>query len=97
MSVSAAQVKDLRERTGAGMMDCKRALAEVGGDMEDHAWFAGYVPTKAPRLAFVVVLEHAGSGGRTAGPVARQLVQAIRSTGLIGETAAVSVNRRHDR
>lgn len=75
----------------------KTGTAEVGGDMEDHAWFAGYVPTKAPRLAFVVVLEHAGSGGRTAGPVARQLVQAIRSTGLIGETAAVSVNRRHDR
>ncbi len=27
-------VKDLRERTGAGMMDCKKALVEVGGDME---------------------------------------------------------------
>jgi elongation factor Ts len=27
-------VKDLREKTGAGMMDCKKALAEVGGDME---------------------------------------------------------------
>jgi len=34
VSVSATQVKDLRERTGAGMMDCKRALAEVDGDME---------------------------------------------------------------
>jgi len=32
--VSAAQVKELRERTGAGMMDCKRALEECGGDME---------------------------------------------------------------
>ncbi len=32
--VSAAQVKELRERTGAGMMDCKKALAEVDGDME---------------------------------------------------------------
>ncbi len=30
--ISAAQVKDLRERTGAGMMDCKKALAEAGGD-----------------------------------------------------------------
>jgi len=30
--VSAAMVKELREKTGAGMMDCKKALAETGGD-----------------------------------------------------------------
>ena len=28
MSITAAMVKDLREKTGAGMMDCKKALAE---------------------------------------------------------------------
>lgn len=32
--ITAAVVKELRERTGAGMMDCKKALAEVAGDME---------------------------------------------------------------
>jgi elongation factor Ts len=32
--ITAASVKELRERTGAGMMDCKKALAETGGDME---------------------------------------------------------------
>ncbi len=32
--ITAGLVKDLRERTGAGMMDCKRALTEVEGDME---------------------------------------------------------------
>ena len=32
--ITAGLVKDLRERTGAGMMDCKRALMEVEGDME---------------------------------------------------------------
>jgi elongation factor Ts len=32
--VTAATVKELRERTGAGMMDCKKALAETAGDME---------------------------------------------------------------
>lgn len=32
--VTAAMVKELRERTGAGMMDCKKALAETNGDME---------------------------------------------------------------
>lgn len=34
MSVSANLVKDLREKTGVGMMDCKKALAETGGDLE---------------------------------------------------------------
>jgi elongation factor Ts len=32
--ISASMVKELRERTGAGMMDCKRALSETDGDME---------------------------------------------------------------
>ncbi len=32
--ITAALVKDLREKTGAGMMDCKRALTETAGDME---------------------------------------------------------------
>ena len=33
MDVSAAAVKELREKTGAGMMDCKKALAECRGDL----------------------------------------------------------------
>lgn len=34
MAVSASAVKELRERTGAGMLDCKKALDETGGDVE---------------------------------------------------------------
>lgn len=34
MAVTAQQVKELREATGVGMMDCKKALEETGGDME---------------------------------------------------------------
>ncbi len=34
MQITAQMVKELRERTGAGMMDCKWALGEAGGDME---------------------------------------------------------------
>ena len=34
MEISAKHVKDLREKTGAGMMDCKNALVEAKGDME---------------------------------------------------------------
>ncbi len=34
MTITAAMVKELRERTGLGMMDCKKSLVEAGGDME---------------------------------------------------------------
>src|SRR5690606_18646067 len=34
MAITAQMVKELREKTGAGMMDCKKALTEVNGDME---------------------------------------------------------------
>ena len=34
MAVTAGMVKELREKTGAGMMDCKHALSETGGDLE---------------------------------------------------------------
>jgi elongation factor Ts len=35
MAISASLVKDLRERTGAGMMECKKALAETNGNLEE--------------------------------------------------------------
>jgi elongation factor Ts len=34
MTITASHVKDLRDRTGAGMMECKKALAEANGDIE---------------------------------------------------------------
>jgi len=34
MAITAAMVKELRERTGLGMMDCKKALVEADGDAE---------------------------------------------------------------
>ena len=35
MAITAKMVKELREKTGAGMMDCKKALQETNGNMED--------------------------------------------------------------
>ncbi len=34
MSISASMVKELRERTGAGMMECKKALVDSNGDLD---------------------------------------------------------------
>ncbi len=39
MAISAKDVKELREKTGAGMMDCKKALTECGGSLEDAVDF----------------------------------------------------------
>ena len=56
MSVTAAQVKELRVKTGAGMMDCKKALTETGGDFDkavENLRKAGLAATnkKAGRIA----------------------------------------------
>lgn len=64
----------------------KTGTAEVGGGKRDHAWFAGYVPVDQPKYAFAVVLEHGGSGGSSAGPVAKQLVQSLLDMGLLETT-----------
>ena len=39
MAITAAMVKELREMTGAGMMDCKKALTETDGDMDKAVEF----------------------------------------------------------
>ena len=51
-----------------------------------HAWFAGFAPydaAPARRLAFAVVVEHGGYGGRVAAPIAREVVEAAKELGLI--------------
>jgi penicillin-binding protein 2 len=47
-----------------------------------HAWFAGFAPVENPEVAIVVLVEHGGSGGRSAAPVAIQILQEyLRSEG----------------
>jgi penicillin-binding protein 2 len=60
-----AQVGKLNRNQGEGGWDPER----------DHAWFAGYAPANAPKIAFVVLVEHGGHGGRVAAPVAMQIVR----------------------
>jgi penicillin-binding protein 2 len=53
----------------------------------DHAWFVGLAGDRAdsvPRYAIAVVVEHGGSGGKTAGPVAEQVVHALLDEGYLG-------------
>jgi cell division protein FtsI/penicillin-binding protein 2/cell division protein FtsW (lipid II flippase) len=51
-----------------------------------HAWFTGFAPVNGDRkLAFAVLVEHGGYGGRVAAPIARAVVEAARDLGLIGQ------------
>lgn len=68
----------------------KTGTAEVGSRLPDHAWFAGYVPADEPRVAFVVVIEHGGSGGKVAGPVAKDFVKALLDLGVIHGSSALA-------
>ncbi len=61
----------------------KTGTAETGGGQASHAWFAGYAPADEPKVAFVVVLEHAGDAATTAGPVAKRLVLRMEELGLL--------------
>ena len=69
MSVTAETVKQLRERTGAGMMECKKALLETGGDLDAAAELMrkqglAKADKKATRVAAegVIVLERSADG-----------------------------------
>ena len=65
-NIAAAEVKKLRDATGAGMMDCKRALAESGGDPEKaREWLRVRGAAKADKVAGRAVAE-----GRIAAAVA---------------------------
>jgi penicillin-binding protein 2 len=41
-----------------------------------HAWFAGFAPFDDPEVSIVVFIEHGGSGGKVAGPIAKQILEA---------------------
>jgi penicillin-binding protein 2 len=44
--------------------------------LRNHGWFIGYAPRVNPEIALAVVVEHGGSGGRSAGPIAREVFRA---------------------
>lgn len=80
MTITATLVKDLREKTGAGMMDCKKALTETSGDFEAAVdWL------RAKGLA---------AAAKKAGRVAAEGLTAICVNGLKG--AAVEINSETD-
>ena len=65
-----AQVRQLSRGTS------RHAITEF--KHRDHAWFAGYAPVEDPQWVIVVFLEHGGSGGKKAAPMARRIMNDIQ-------------------
>lgn len=87
MSISAAQVKELRDLTGAGMMDCKAALNETNGDMEAAVdWLRKKGISKADKKAGRTAAE--GLIGVDAGVREAAVVEVNSETDFVARNAA---------
>lgn len=82
--VGSMMVSVVNEGTGTAAAVRGVQIAGKTGTAENphgapHAWFIGYAPAENPQIAIAVIVENAGSGGRVAAPIARQIfVQALR-------------------
>ena len=86
MTISASMVKDLREKTGAGMMDCKAALIENGGDVEASIdWLRTKGLAKAAKKAGRVAAE--GLVGVAASGTTAVVVEVNSETDFVARNA----------
>tara|TARA_B100001105_G_scaffold243958_1_gene225315 strand:- start:687 stop:2489 length:1803 start_codon:yes stop_codon:yes gene_type:complete len=69
-----SQVKEISEEERLG-----EVVTADKWEFRDHALFVGYAPTKKPRFAVSVILEHGGSGSRNAAPIGRDILLACRN------------------
>ena len=79
MAITASMIKELRQRTGAGMMDCKKVLTETDGDIdaaieELRKRGAAAAEKKAGRIAAegVIASASSASAGRATMPIVRE-------------------------
>jgi len=75
-----SRINDVEVSGKTGTAEAAERKAGVTEDVaiwlaEDHAWFAGYAPTRKPEISVAVFLEHAGSGGKAAAPVAMKIIE----------------------
>jgi len=86
MAITAGMVKELREKTGVGMMDCKNALAETGGDMEAAIdWLRAKGLAKAAKKAGRVAAE--GLIGVATAPGKAVMVEVNSETDFVARNA----------
>ncbi|NLI91374.1 MAG: penicillin-binding protein 2 [Peptococcaceae bacterium] len=53
----------------------KTGSAEPGGNQKTHAWYIAFAPAEQPKIAVAVLIEHGGTGGGTAAPIAKAVIE----------------------
>jgi penicillin-binding protein 2 len=62
-----------------------RGSGNTGTDL-GHAWFIGFAPAQNPKIAFAVMVEYGGSGGKDAGPIAQAILDACLEHGYLSKS-----------
>jgi penicillin-binding protein 2 len=66
-------------KTGTAQVVSRKGRSEESSSAwyldRSHGWFAGFAPAEDPQVAFAVLVEHAGSGGTSAAPIAMSVMQ----------------------
>ena len=76
-------------KTGSAQVVARSRLEKTPGvqAMRPHGWFVGFAPAEEPRIALAVLVEHGGSGGEAAAPVAHEILAAFFGVGGPGPGA----------
>jgi len=67
---------DICGKTGTVQVVSRENLQRMKSNAENHSWFAGFADRDDPEIAVVVFVEHGGSGGAIAAPIAREIFKA---------------------
>lgn len=68
-------------------LSSERSQGELKWEHRDHALFVGYAPAAAPRYAVVAIVEHGGSGGQSAAPLVRDVIEELLERDPTGQPA----------
>jgi penicillin-binding protein 2 len=71
---------DVAGKTGTAQVIQRREDRNepISAEHQDHAWFACFAPVQQPQITVVVLVEHGGSGGATAAPIARKVLEVFQ-------------------
>jgi penicillin-binding protein 2 len=76
---ATSELLTIMGKSGTAGQDPERARrsprSAAGIPAPPYAWFAGWAPQENPEIAIVVLIEHGGSGGKVAGPVAKAIIE----------------------
>ncbi len=72
-------------KTGTSEVSKTRGLEkeEIPWDKRDHGWFVGFAPYEKPKVVFGAIIEHGGSGGHSAAPLMKKILERAKREGVL--------------